>query len=944
MGAAITPTQSLYSGELSGWNEFGRETLSKKVKVHPACEMSGRTKFGHGIRMLSALLHLVLAVSVNRHEGTASIIVLPEREHDPPVQPPPPPPSPPPPSPKPPPGLPPNPPPFPPTWDGAIPVDAKWEGPRGIVYVAPPNTADTAMLSVFDVIHRTLGIPYAWGGINANWHRGAELAGFKCSTNIECRCFLEYMHFRRRTAQGLFICHDTSGKRYNNMLREMMPDAMWFTTIRDPWEHTKATFRTFQLPHLNAAKVQMGIDECQYGDHLLADGSSSLSRLGLLCFADLMADPVLRHCPESESDTMTSSQLCNIGFTAAPTGEAVIEHYTVLPSENPVTPMLATLHLFGGVSLANIRRTHDSFESTCSRGGHLGVQPGVSTTDLLIHLTPSDVNRKIHEHADFTVDVSLLHRAALASAAELKERFIQQLALPSNFTSCLESVFNVLAAETTTFVDEGSGSSADVSSEEPLRGRPHAEDERWTKFDNSNAWFSNIRLDQCWPGLPENIGAVSDVLPGAPATSTSEANALLAPWLNSARERSPQCFNSTGYPVDLTGTRTTDSVVSSQFGIALTTSAKVASASTSQWMKCRFNGMQGLQSRPEYTRLQMVRNPTSRIKSSFFQMMMHYLALFRLGPEGAKACLAAWPPGLTDIYYDGTIRNPRGPTSSWPNFCREAWTTNPYTGQPIHEIIHMTKSELSAAANSQLLDQLWRLPGGCRKLTVLDANGTVTESHTWWCPQNRPDCQAKCTVSEEQMVTLFSAVLSDAARSMTVGCDQMMWAGEHMWPQSTHISSAGRTDAVMRLENLGQDSLNFEKFLEAKQGNPLPPAPANCSVANIHENDGVLGHIDDALVNSTLLSEIIQRSPDLQRRICALYYHDYVCLGYELPIACTAPTNEWLDAAVDSLLVNSPVQPLLAQTWVQTHERARWNVDAFDVDLASRKAFPSGSK
>ena len=50
----------------------------------------------------------------------------------------------------------------------------------------------------------------------------------------QCRCFLEYLSQFNLTAKGLWICHDTHGVKYNNMLRQVMPDAAPVENITIP--------------------------------------------------------------------------------------------------------------------------------------------------------------------------------------------------------------------------------------------------------------------------------------------------------------------------------------------------------------------------------------------------------------------------------------------------------------------------------------------------------------------------------------------------------------------------------------------------------------------------------------------------------------------------------------------------------------------------------------
>ena len=58
------------------------------------------------------------------------------------------------------------------------------------------------------------------------------------------------------------------------------------------------------------------------------------------------------------------------------------------------------------------------------------------------------------------------------------------------------------------------------------------------------------------------------------------------------------------------------------------------------------------------------------------------------------------------------------------------------------------------------------------------------------------------------------------------------------------------------------------------------------------------------------LKDVVGRSADLQRRLCALYYHDFVCLGYELLDACKGPADDWLEGAIEDLMNDAPLEKL----------------------------------
>ena len=66
----------------------------------------------------------------------------------------------------------------------------------------------------------------------------------------------------------------------------------------------------------------------------------------------------------------------------------------------------------------------------------------------------------------------------------------------------------------------------------------------------------------------------------------------------------------------------------------------------------------------------------------------------------------------------------------------------------------------------------------------------------------------------------------------------------------------------------------------------------------------------DVLDDRPLLKAALKANADVQQRVCAFFYHDYVCGGYELPAACAGPTAEWLPAAMQRLMDDAPVAPM----------------------------------
>ena len=323
----------------------------------------------------------------------------------------------------------------------------------------------------------------------------------------------------------------------------------------------------------------------------------------------------------------------------------------------------------------------------------------------------------------------------------------------------------------------------------------------------------------------------------------------------------------------------------------------------------------------------VLRDPLSRAISAFFEVNMHYLAILRLPPALLRTCARAadyWPMDM-DITDDPQLWEPTGP---YPEICRETWTRNPYTKALSTEgedgsiatrhAIVIDRQTMLATAESAQLRALWQLPDGCRQIgrelnfgrrlndPFTNARERNRTSVTWWCDEDA--CYEPCEIPDNTLATIFGHALSDAAKQNMIGCNDQQFGGEHMWPQFMHIARAGRADAVLRLETIEEDSRHFEDYLQHTLGQTLPPARDDCSITSTHVNQGTV--IEPALSNTTLLNDIVLRSPALQRRICALYYHDFVCGSYELLEACKAPVATWLNQTMHELLNDAPLQDL----------------------------------
>lgn len=832
---------------------------------------------------------------------------------------------------------PPSPPPNPAVCDTPGCTVADWEGPRSLVYVSSPLTADTTYLDLFRNVHLYSGMPYAWGGRHAGWLADAQTRQLACALEVDpsvdpangdvasCRCFLDYLSTYNLTAEGLFICHDTVGTYYNEMLNRVMPQATWVTTIRDPFEHAMASFVQFQAPILNesAAAPLMTERTCAY------DGPGYRNKLSATCFVDYYVDAQLRTC-KPQDNSLFFSQMCAVGFGARPTAASIRSKYTVLPFEDPITSFLAAMLLDWNFPEGVVRRLHEALDRQCSFGSALSLPASPSWINATMTKFPNMINgseftelrAKEQTFSEQTLESGTLHMHAVAQARHNVRRYYNRMNITSHRACWDQSKVPVPTRDYHT------------------ENLPYAETDRLKKFDNSNYRFSQIRLDQCMPGLPQNVNVTSnDDGANRAAHNTQEATALLEGWMNYARDRhGTQCYNTTGYHTDMSLPNTADALVSDRYKIAFETSAKSASMSATAYMQCRFDAAPNRTSYEDYTRMMILRNPTARSISAFFEISMHYLALLRLPPAVLRDCVAGWPnPGMT-LMYEQSLWDPNG---TFPEICRETYTRNSYTHEivPRNEMfsdgeskarhaaglsftntINIDRQTMAATSESSLLQALWELPAGCRQLgrttswIVNDGQQNNTNGSdaahgvTWWC--NEPECFEPCEITDNQMLNLFGHALADSAKQNMMGCDDQMFGGEHMWPQMVHVSRAGRADAIMRIEQVEEDSQRFEHFLEDHLGVSLPTLPPNstCSMTSTHTNNGTV--LEPALGDTSVAASIIERSPDLQRRICALYYHDFVCGGYELLPACKAPPSQWLNQTIDDMLADAPMVQL----------------------------------
>lgn len=446
----------------------------------------------------------------------------------------------------------------------------------------------------------------------------------------------------------------------------------------------------------------------------------------------------------------------------------------------------------------------------------------------------------------------------------------------------------------------------------------------------------DIRMDQCLPGMPANASVVSNIIKGAPAQNNAQAQHLLRKWVHAARHARSECYTNEGMPPVI---REDIGTISSRYKLNFQTAAKVASQTAEGWMKCRFDAGPGQKAEPDFTRFMFVRNPGGRAISGFYQLVAHLLELIKLPPDLLLSCQAMWAgikgvdgkePGdllaatnlaITEVGGECSFPGSRPA----PAACKEAWsfmlpagTEDPKTLPKICTAVGMNLNSTVSTANSALLKALWELPARCRlpgNETDGSLNGTyaeiAAEHHLpqWMCTGDQ--CDKACKLSDEKLAQLFSHALSDIAKTHSIGCDGQIYAGEHLWSQETHLQGVGRADVVIRLESLEEDVARFEKWLGEKMGHELPPPKEGCTLEELKVNEGTNKELPSGMFDPDRLKEIMGRSDDLQKRVCALFYHDFVCAGYELLDACKdAPVSSWLGDAMHAMLTDAPVAPL----------------------------------
>ena len=463
-------------------------------------------------------------------------------------------------------------------------------------------------------------------------------------------------------------------------------------------------------------------------------------------------------------------------------------------------------------------------------------------------------------------------------------------------------------------------------------------------------------MDKCLAGIIENRTVASKAIPGAVATTSHEANKLMSRWVSKARSARPECFtDSVDGTSDLMEISALSGIVSTSWQIEFQTAAKVASQTAEEWMKCRFNGARGPRAEADYLRVMFVREPAGRAISGFYQMVSHYTFNFKLPPKIARTCSSAFPPTMTPDEQLNTVVTVSGGgcsvgsapgsasgASALPKDCSDAWKwsgmpdslpTSPFASNiappGMCTVQGMTLNMTTQTAESSLLAGLWELPARCRLAgnhsLERDGSFNMYSNQSWsdivaggvpsWMCADDADCDAPCELSDQELANLFAHALSDQAAAKGIGCDGETYGGEHMWDQMLHLDPAARADVVLRLEELEDDIDRFEKMLQDLRGRQLPEPTEECSIENISINAGedwtsTVSQVQPTLYDPKRLMAILDRSPDLQRRVCAVYYMDFVCLGYDLLDACTGHPSEWLDDAMDAALSDAPIKKL----------------------------------
>jgi len=460
-----------------------------------------------------------------------------------------------------------------------------------------------------------------------------------------------------------------------------------------------------------------------------------------------------------------------------------------------------------------------------------------------------------------------------------------------------------------------------------------------TYSDPNANWIGKYRLDQCQLGLPQNVSVASNIDEGAPATP-EDAEAILATWMGHSKGQG--CINISVCLYDDKGDKSGDSADDCQdlgaanmqlmnlhtppmetlragFGgletfthlkVSYRTLAKVASNTIHDWMECRWGTKWSVAAKvptpPDYYRAIFVREPSARSQSGFFQILSHYLSILKTSPTVLEECLAHFPESSkTDVNWNV---DSLGSMGGFPEDCKTAWLKDAFDKKSDKPLIAGASYRmLEATLKSKLLEAVWELPCDCRVLFPDSDGKNIAQNGKEWnyeakslfCPKT--DTGQKCEISEQQLANLFATALSDQMTEpqTSFGCDAQRFGGEHMHPYSPLLVPAERIDFVMKLETAMDDQAKFEKEL-AQKGIRVPPLKdPNCTFDAMHGN-AAEKELKEELYDADKLKGAIAKSTDLQRRICLMYPHDYLCYGYKMPDACD-DMDSWVEETIQRL-------------------------------------------
>ena len=265
-----------------------------------------------------------------------------------------------------------------------------------------------------------------------------------------------------------------------------------------------------------------------------------------------------------------------------------------------------------------------------------------------------------------------------------------------------------------------------------------------------------------------------------------------------------------------------------------------------------------------------------------------------------RRCVEAMP---ADTDERGTMIPSLKNGKDLPQVCQDAWGTDPMSGSLLDHLVIMsggiTKSMLSATAESYLHKALWELPCSCRRL-----NFPGDAEQEYFCPDT--DTNATCDLSDQTIAQLYSHALSDTSKQATFGCGQQTFGGEHMQPYMPNLYQLGRLDLLMRLEDVDDEEPKFEEWITKNAHVAMKPMKENCTFGGVAGNVGDEG-VNQGLFNPDHLKDVFAKSADLQRRTCAMFWSDYVCSAYDLPTACQDP-DSWMEETFAKIFDNAPVE------------------------------------